>query len=230
MKLLFLAAASPAMPLWMFTLAAIVAGVEIGSETYILVFLFCAAAVAGSVGGHAFGRRIGRGRFPPALRKAFGLGLERVGRIGASREGFQSPDDPTTSGRSDAEVPTGTFIAGSLAGWVVAFGCVCCFNPSLTLWGDSPYVIDFCFTCFAGGIVSGWILQPGLGQHAMRLLWLAAGSPALPVWVITLGMVIAGWKPDRESMAKTLFICLASVAGSVVGSTVRRRAKKRSAR
>jgi hypothetical protein len=75
---------------------------------------------------------------------------------------------------------------------------------------------------FLGGIVSGLILEPGLAGRRWRFLWLAAGSPALPVWIIALWSLVSETEIHPRIVELVVIGCVGALAGSVAGAFARR--------
>lgn len=130
-----------------------------------------------------------------------------------SREGV-SDRERRTGGRN------GTFVAASLAGWVAAFFCVSCTQvPFIAMPLDYPVAraLLLCLSCFVGGFFSGWILESDLEPHGWKVLWLAAASPALPVWLLAALFAGIGAEIDQAALLIISVVCAASLAGALVG-------------
>jgi len=119
--------------------------------------------------------------------------------------------------------PTGTFVFASFGGFAFAVLGALCFGYPVWLRGAnliSAVGVAFAFTSFAGGFFSGWILEPGLREHSWRLMWLAAGSPALPVWICALIAVFCVEDFPALAMVAVGLFCVSAVAGALAGCHV----------
>jgi len=70
---------------------------------------------------------------------------------------------------------------------------------------------------FAGGMMSGFTLAPVLDRFRWRFLWLAASSPALPIWVVTVVVLVWGVHVRADILAAVSFACAGALAGAPAG-------------
>lgn len=98
---------------------------------------------------------------------------------------------------------------------------------------DDSATMTFLFSllpCFIGGFVSGAILQFDLAKRGMRFLYLAAASPAFPIWLITVLFLMIGIDMVRGAMPAVTVLCVISMVGSILGYLVTNRLRRWSLR
>jgi hypothetical protein len=74
-----------------------------------------------------------------------------------------------------------------------------------------------CIWCLLGGFAAGWALRRDLLAHGWRLLWLAAVSPALPIWIFAVGALLMGVEMEENTLRWISLACAVSTAGSLGG-------------
>lgn len=131
-------------------------------------------------------------------------------------------DQPPRPPGAQEQDPHGSFATSVFLGSLTAaIGSL----PAI-LWAHSRgisvgTVTWICLWCFLGGFISGRCLRRGLRFHAWRFLWLAAVSPALPIWIFTVVALRMGVEMETRTLLPAFLACGASVAGSVTGCCFR---------
>jgi len=206
-RLLYLLAASPAMPIWFGSLVAAAAGFDVRPRHVLFVGVLCAFAAGGSLVG-CLVSQWNLSKKPP------------VGDL-SNREGG-------SSFRLNPRIgpPTGMFVFGTLAGWAPFMACgmfILIITGIDDLVLNTPSLLALCVGGFVGGFISGWLIEPGLPEHRWKMLWLIAASPAFLTWALALGAMVFGQKISTVGATAVAGICAAAVAGSYIGCTLGRR-------
>jgi len=131
-------------------------------------------------------------------------------------------------GRGKRSIPFWRFLLALLMGFVAA-SILLIMAAGIVLFGMDKHSFPFVDTAiivfipmFLAGMVSGLILEPALAGRRWEFLWLAAGSPAFPVWIIALVLLVSGVEIHPDILEVVSIGCVGAFAGSVVGALVRR--------
>lgn len=159
-----------------------------------------------------------------------------------TKSGSEKPRKPSTTTDNAETQVSGLFVLAFIAGLVatldVFFICFGLHSNLIDAFFDWDFLVPLVFGVqfsvpfFVGGFVSGWIMYLKVRRSSWGFLYLAAASPAMPVFCIAVLAALLAVEPSvlglgTEAFGIVLLMCISALAGSLLGHWIGYRSRVR---